>query len=343
MKYSLPQGPASPVSDTTLIQELLLVGSEAEMLELLEEILREAGFHVRVVDVLEDISIHVSRLHEPVVVCDEVVGECDGEAIFRDVRAAPNGHDAGFLLLGEDADGGRIRRCLDAGIDEFMLKPFDVEELIARIAKVFRLQELKRRSTTRSTDSEEIGFAGNLEFLGLSDLLMNLSQNMRSGRLELSVLDGDYLFDFKDGSLSRVRGPRGLKSRKAFFRAMRENSGRFRFLVTDEIPSPRGKFDNLANLILQAVQEADEFPLYRNKLPPDPVPVGLTSKVEDIQLDRGNAIQPLLEGLLTSTTIDILIHACPRTDLTAARELQELMEDDVLVVVKSKDMASQAP
>jgi hypothetical protein len=41
-----------------------------------------------------------------------------------------------------------------------------------------------------------------------------------------------------------------------------------------------------------------------------------------------------LEGLIKSTTIDILIHACPKTDLAAARELRELMEDDVLVALE---------
>lgn len=310
------------------------------MLGLLEEVLREVGFDLVVLDVLESIAHRVEEYEEPVIVCDEVVGQSDGEAIFREVRSASNGRNAGFLLLGEDADGARIKRCLDAGIDEFVLKPFDVDELVARIHKVMRLQELRAQAHAMTSGEERIGFRGELEFLGLPDLLMNLAQNTRTGKLYVSVEDGDYTFSFKRGELTAVAGPRGLKSRKALFRAMRVSNGHFRFAVTDDVPNSRGKFENLPNMILQAVQEADEFPLYRDKLPPDPTPVALTKEVEEIQLEAGNAIQPLLEGLIKSTTIDILIHACPRTDLTAARELQELMEKDVLVDVDASERAS---
>ncbi len=310
------------------------------MLALLEEVLREVGFHLEVLDILESIAHRVEEHEEPVILCDEVIGHSDGEALFREVRSASNGRNAGFLLLGEDADGARIKRCLDAGIDEFVLKPFDVDELVARIHKVMRLQELRAQAHVMSSGEERIGFRGELQFMGLADLLMNLGQNARTGKLYITVEDGDYIFSFKRGELVAIAGPRGLKSRKALFRSLRIHDGQFRFAVTDDVPKSRGKFDNLPNIILQAVQEADEFPLYRDKLPPDPTPVSLTKKVDDVTLEAGNAVQPLLEGLIKSTTIDILIHACPRTDLTAARELQELMEKDVLVAIDASERAS---
>ena len=161
---------------------------------------------------------------------------------------------------------------------------------------------------------------------------MNLHQNARTGKLFVDVDQGTYIYSFHRGELVKTAGPNGLEGKKAFYRAMRELGGVFRFVVLDKVRGKRDEeFQNLANIILHAVQEADEFPLSRNNLPPDPIAVSLSEKADDEALPDSTAVQPLLEGLIQSTTIDILIHACPKTDLEAAKELEELMSKNVLV------------
>jgi len=270
-----------------------------------------------------------------VVVCDEVEGDYGGEQIYKDFQTSPHSRSAAFVLLADNAAGERMKRCLNAGMSEVVSKPFEVEELEARILKAIRQQRLRNQAHALDAGTETVGFRGVLEFLSLPDLLMNLHQNTRTGKLYLTVGDGDYIFSFRRGELLQITGPRGLKGRKALFRALRELSGDFRYVVAD-VPKKKSKsasdFSSLANIVLQAVQEADEFPLYRNKLPGDPVAVALSDAADDKQWDETTAIQPLLEGLLKSTTIDILIHACPKTDLQAAQELQELMDSDVVII-----------
>lgn len=317
--------------------ELLLVGAEVEMLELLEEILSDAGFGVAAVS---DISAIEEQLADPrfdAILCDELPGELDGLMIFDAlVESAPNPRP-GFILLSDTPDGERIARCLERDMEEYVVKPFDIAELIARIQRVVRHAERMAKANhageaANSDSDEKVGFSGDLDYMNLPDLLMNLHQNGQTGRLHLATTEGEYVFAFSKGELVNAKGSRGLKNRKAFYRAMRELRGSFRFVVHDSVSGRRSSaFENLANAILQAVQEADEFPLTRRKLPPDPVPVSLTAKVEETPLPENSAIQPLLEGLIKATTIDILIHACPKTDLEAARELEELMMAEVLV------------
>lgn len=316
---------------------LLLLGAELEMLELLHEVLGDVGFQVHILASVDELPTP-SDLRN-VVICDELTGVLDGNSIWLNVKNVPN---TAFLLLADDVAGHRLAACLNDGMHEVVCKPFDVEELHARILRAVRWLDLE---ILPSTPAEPIlalrpSFEGDLEYLGLPDILLNLKQNSRTGELTTTVSDGDYVFSFLKGELVRVEGPRGLKHRKALFRALRETSGTFAFQVMDTVKASRNKFENLDNLVLQAMQEADEYPLYRERLPPDPVPVTLTSKVESVKLPEGTVIQPLLEGLIKSTTIDILIHASPRTDLQAARELKELMDQDVLGVTTPSERAS---
>jgi CheY-like chemotaxis protein len=307
------------------------------MLELLNEVLGDAGFRVEILGNIEELSTHTDFRN--VVICDELAGVLDGQDVWPKVKDQP---DTAFLLLADDIAGHRLAACLNDGMHEVVCKPFDVEELHARILKTMRWLELAAapKAAEEPVLALRPSFEGDLEYLGLPDILLNLKQNSRTGELTTSVNDGDYAFSFLKGELVRVEGPRGLKHRKALFRALRETSGTFAFQVMDTVRPSRNKFENLDNLVLQAMQEADEYPLYRERLPPDPVPVTLTQKVESIKLPEGTVIQPLLEGLIKSTTIDILIHASPRTDLQAARELKELMDQDVLGITTPSERAS---
>lgn len=346
---------STQLANLTSHTNLLLIGAEPEMLELLDAVLTDAGFEVTAVQNAQAIEANLADPTFDVVVCDEVQGLLDGLMIFDallDIAASPR---PGFVLLSDAPDGGRIATCLRRGMEEYVVKPFDVQELAARIERVVRaaaelrdalaaaeqaaaaapsIEDEANEEPSDATSDEQVGFSGALEYLNLPDLLMNLHQNARTGELRVDVEDGEYVFSFQRGELVRTTGPRGLKSRKAFFRSMRETAGVFRFVVLDQVTGRRStSFENLANVILQAVQEADEYPLTRNRLPAEPSAVTLTAKVEDTTLPENSAIQPLVEGLVTTTTIDILIHACPKTDLEAAAELEELMMAEVLVPV----------
>lgn len=362
----------SPESESRLLAngriqtDLLLIGAEPEMLELLDEVLSEAGFDVTAVHDAGEIEANLSDTRFDVVVCDEYGDDLDGRMIFDALLESAQASRPGFVLLSDTPDGDRIASCLTRDMEEYVVKPFDVQELVARIWRVVRsvgrLREARAAAfaakealaaaeslaaappaepSEPSEGAERVGFSGDLEFMTLPDLLMNLHQNGQTGALYVVVGDGDYIFYFQRGELIRTTGPRGLKSRKAFFRAMREHGGVFRFVALDQVNERRSSgFDNLANVILQAVQEADEYPLTRNKLPSDPAAVAPTTKVDDADLPENSVIQPLIEGLVTATTIDILIHACPKTDLEAARELEELMMAGVLAQVEGSAAAS---
>lgn len=75
------------------------------------------------------------------VVLDLTLPDIDGLEVCRRVRAADVAEERAptpiLMLTGRDAIGDRVAG-LDAGADDYLVKPFDVSELVARVRALFR-------------------------------------------------------------------------------------------------------------------------------------------------------------------------------------------------------------
>ncbi len=306
---------------------VLVVGPDEEMREMLVDLVKEAGYDASPGDPFADDE-------EPpavdIVIIDELDGVLDVDDWFQQLDE--HSDRPAIVVLGDDLHGERIAACIEKGVDEFVAKPFDPDELVARLARADRYRRLERAIAPRLEGKHPIGFEGDLTYLNLSDILLNLHQNAQTGKLILDDAEGTYAFNVSKGGLVKVVGPQGLEGQKAFYRALRKANGTFRFVVRQRVSkSSRYEFPNVANSILSAVQEADEYPLTREKLPPDPQPVRLAEEADERAWDDDSVVRPLLEGLISATTVDILIHASKNTDLEAAKEILDLYEKGILI------------
>ncbi len=312
----------------------MLVGRDPDMLGLLREVLIDAGFLVSA-KLLDSFARNVMA-HEPAstLIYDESPGEADAERLWASLQETGWAH-VPLLVLSEVFDGARVARCLDRGISEYISKPFDVDELAARVRKVLRDEMTDVGLAEPSEIEQEQGFSGDLAYMGLPDLLMNLHQNRRTGDLTVSMDEGDYVFQFSAGEFINVRGPKRIKGNKAFYRAIRLFYGRFVFAPLEESHAFKNVNDYgpLPNLVLSAVQESDEYPITRNQLPPDPITVMLSPEASTDAFSQDlRLLRPLLKRPDLPYTIDDLVLASPKTDLQAAGELLRLFNDAVLVL-----------
>jgi two-component system, OmpR family, response regulator MprA len=112
--------------------------------------------------------VAVGAQHPDVVVVDVMMPRLDGIETTRALRAA--GNDVPILVLtARDAVGDRVEG-LDAGADDYLTKPFALEELLAR------LRALLRRVVPDGDGENEV--------LTFSDLTMDVASRdvARSGR-----------------------------------------------------------------------------------------------------------------------------------------------------------------
>ena len=75
--------------------------------------------------------------HAPtsVVVMDVMLPFVDGFELLRQLRASAAWRDTRVIMLSAKSQGSDIARALDAGADDYLVKPFKPEELFARIRR----------------------------------------------------------------------------------------------------------------------------------------------------------------------------------------------------------------
>jgi two-component system, OmpR family, response regulator MprA len=117
-------------------ESVLLVDDDAPILRMLERTLSAEGYDVSAVPDGGSALAQVERSVPDVIVLDVAMPGLDGLAVTRRLRA--KGLPVPILLLtARDAVGERVAG-LDAGADDYLVKPFDVEELAARIRALLR-------------------------------------------------------------------------------------------------------------------------------------------------------------------------------------------------------------
>ncbi len=115
---------------------VLLVDDDAPILRMLERTLAAEGYAVTAVADGGGARVQAERSTPDVFVLDVAMPGMDGLAVTRRLRAKGLGVPI-LLLTARDAIEERVAG-LDAGADDYLVKPFDVAELTARIRALMR-------------------------------------------------------------------------------------------------------------------------------------------------------------------------------------------------------------
>jgi two-component system response regulator MprA len=115
---------------------VLVVDDDPGILRMLRRVLHAAGFEVACAAGGGDALAHVERTVPDVVVLDVAMPALDGLAVARRIRTRGLAVPV-LMLTARDAVPQRVEG-LEAGADDYLLKPFDPDELIARLRALLR-------------------------------------------------------------------------------------------------------------------------------------------------------------------------------------------------------------
>ena len=121
------------------LTHILVVDDDAALRELLVRYLTQQGFRVSAVQDGEELGGFLANMQPDLVILDLMLPGEDGLSIARRLRAQGNMPIIMLSARGEDVD--RIVG-LEVGADDYLTKPFNPRELLARIRAV-----LRRRAT----------------------------------------------------------------------------------------------------------------------------------------------------------------------------------------------------
>jgi DNA-binding response OmpR family regulator len=115
---------------------ILLVDDETAITDNLAPFLTRSGFEVSVASNGEEALQKVASGHPDLLVLDVLMPRLDGREVLRRLRQ--DGNWIPILLLTQVGEAGERAMALEEGADDYLNKPFDPHELVARIRAVLR-------------------------------------------------------------------------------------------------------------------------------------------------------------------------------------------------------------
>ncbi|MDZ8105901.1 MAG: SpoIIE family protein phosphatase [Nostoc sp. DedQUE12a] len=140
--------------------KILVIDDDPTVRAVLKSTLKKQGYDVTVASNGEEGITQAQLLHPALIICDWMMSQLDGLEVCRRIRSAPELATTFFILLtargaarGEEDD--RVRG-LDAGADEFISKPIEMNELKARVRAGLRLYQLNQDLQSKKQALEEL-------------------------------------------------------------------------------------------------------------------------------------------------------------------------------------------
>jgi two-component system OmpR family response regulator len=185
--------------------KLLVVEDDANILELLSASLRFAGFDVTTATSGSAAVSAAKEAHPDLVVLDVMLPDLDGFEVIRLMREGGTRTPVVFLTARDGTDD-KIRG-LTLGGDDYVTKPFSLEELTARIRAVLRRTSAGDESPSRlvfadlelDEETHEVYRAGQRVQLSPTEfkLLRYLMLNANRVLSKAQILDHVWKYDFR--------------------------------------------------------------------------------------------------------------------------------------------------
>ncbi len=122
----------------TLAQQILVVDDDHDIVRLVRAYLEKAGFRVTTAHDGET-ALHILRRDRPaLVVLDLMLPDHDGWDITRLVREDPSLAQTPLIMLTARIDDPDKITGLEMGADDYITKPFNPREVVARVRSVLR-------------------------------------------------------------------------------------------------------------------------------------------------------------------------------------------------------------
>lgn len=201
-----------------------IIDDEPIQREVLENFLMESGYKVASAeDGAQGLMMMKERLPD-LILLDIQMPVLDGFQTLEVIRNKSEFRDLPVLFLTSQEEQLQKIRGLELGADDYITKPFNREELLARIKAVLRRTERFRR--------QEKGLEGDLKNISIFDLLLSMDVGSKTVTISMQEIDGKIFIE--NGLVVYVRqGP--YKDDEALMRIFLREKGAF-YVKFDRMP-----------------------------------------------------------------------------------------------------------
>lgn len=186
---------------------ILIVEDEPRLLRSLAKALREEGYAVDTAEAGDDGLFKAQSSDYDALVLDVMLPRLDGWQILERLRQTKR--TPVLMLTARDTTRDRVRG-LDTGADDYLVKPFDLDELLARLRALIRRSagqsrpELAVRDVVIDTRARTVTRAGEAIALTAREYAILEYLALHQGEVVTRTALYEHLFDENDDTLSNL-------------------------------------------------------------------------------------------------------------------------------------------
>jgi DNA-binding response OmpR family regulator len=227
---------------------ILIIDDDQAQHEILGEHLELAGYNPLHATNSEDGFALLKKDSIALILLDINMPKMDGFQTIEILRNDPETRNIPVLFLTSlDRQYLKIKG-LELGADDYVSKPYNGAELVARIKAIIR-----RKGTTQT---QEFALSGNIKEIGMGDLLQNISQTQKTGKIEFPDMNGEVIISGEEilwahqGNSSQM---------EALLRLMLLEHGRFAVSYDNFPVQKEKKAITVMKALLHSVNEIDQI------------------------------------------------------------------------------------
>ncbi len=171
------------MEDANRIWHVLAVDDNTENAEMNQNCLRDAGFAVTIVYTGEECLEEVEQSSPDLILLDIDLPGISGFEVCKHIRAHDELEQPSIIMLTALNDIPHKITGLEGGADDYLTKPFDISELLARVRAQLRIRELQ----------EKLREAGKLSVIGQAAIALSdkINSPLSSIIWQARLLQGD--------------------------------------------------------------------------------------------------------------------------------------------------------
>ncbi len=113
--------------------DVLLIDDDKDICTMVEAILKFAGYNVQTCVQPDQVFTILTVTHPRLILMDMLLSGSDGRDVCRKIKADQSNSAIKIIMMSAHPDADKS--CRDAGADDFVPKPFDLDYFIGRVKK----------------------------------------------------------------------------------------------------------------------------------------------------------------------------------------------------------------
>ncbi len=121
-------------------KRVLVVDDDQAIVDMFTELLeRDGRFEVRTALTGYDAGIATQQFHPDIMLLDFKLPDINGNVVCRTIRTQPQFEHMKIIMISGVADPDEVEELTRAGADDFIRKPFEIDQVISRMAEMLKV------------------------------------------------------------------------------------------------------------------------------------------------------------------------------------------------------------